>query len=584
MKRIPQARWLAGILLVLVLAPAVIWWWTTPHGTVRPVQHFLPDHLSGILRVRDFEQAWHRHWSRREGPEPEDAVRHILEVLEEWEDWIERYGETGAQLRISAYQKAVFEALGGEASLMFGEWGAGAGGGAGTGQAGLIILTRRGDSPLKARLGPIIELILKNYHPVDRSEYRDVELFEYKSKRQRKSFTYCAMDGWIVASLRQRGPGPLPALIDTLRDTPASQLDTRSVPSLTPMTDNADSLGAVTAAFVPDLFWGHLRQFGLQRGKGMSKKSERRLRYWQQRLEGVERAELAQTGASLFNLRLSLIGERPALLTESLLETQNGNDADKPEVRMVAAETGLGAEPNDTDPASSQTLTAQTLSSDPLALPDLVQLDLALPFARLLPPLIGFSAEELLEKTENASLWLGELPTLARAHLASPAGEEVGRIGLAAYLSATPLIPSLLLWRDRPPMRPIHGPPGHQWAVIASPHGVSNDDDELEDQAVWLRALEPGPETATYSLAGWDFDEAFADSPANVPLGYLTFNFYSFADGIKAIPPILLLDKKNRRKVRSWRHAADALALALGAAAFRLDAHGDRWVLTLRTL
>ena len=127
-----------------------------------------------------------------------------------------------------------------------------------------------------------------------------------------------------------------------------------------------------------------------------------------------------------------------------------------------------------------------------------------------------------------------------------------------------------------------------------------------------MRALEPGPEasipprrqasfakaakaaaaesgagaseTATYSLAGWDFDEAFADSPANVPLGYLTFNFHSLTDGIKAIPPILLLDKKNRRKVRSWRHAADALAITIGAAAFRLDAHGDRWVLTLRTL
>ena len=56
MKRIPQVRWLAGILVMLIMAPAVIWWWTTPCGTVRPVQHFLPETVKEVERTYTEEE------------------------------------------------------------------------------------------------------------------------------------------------------------------------------------------------------------------------------------------------------------------------------------------------------------------------------------------------------------------------------------------------------------------------------------------------------------------------------------------------------------------------------------------------
>ncbi len=44
--------------------------------------------------------------------------------------------------------------------------------------------------------------------------------------------------------------------------------------------------------------------------------------------------------------------------------------------------------------------------------------------------------------------------------------------------------------------------------------------------------------------------------------------------------PTLLMKKKARKRLKRWHDAFQALSLGLGGAALRLDAEGDRWVLS----
>ncbi len=562
MKRRRKARWIGAGALIAGVAAAALYWWLTPRVVTYPVEAFLPDRLSAAFRISRFEPAWQRHWLRREGPGPEQAVQRVMQALGEWDDWLARYGEQGARLRLRAYHGALFEALGEEAWLMFGEWGGDA---SGAGDVGFMAFFR-GDTPLKARLGPLIELFLRDYR-FQTSRHHGVTLYEYRDERQGRSVTFCQVGGWICASMRRYGPGPLPTIIDRLKtfprraivaSAPAWPESTRlraGQPAFLPFADGAASQSALTLSFAPVAFWGHLRQFALQRDRGMSDESEQRLQAWQLRLDGVDLISMRQWGPSLFNLEMKVAGPRPARLARQL----------------------------DRDAEAAQPAAPAPAPTDALP-PELFQVDMAAPFARAILPLAGFSWEDVLENLGDDLVWLAAVRLRLLEVLAGDDdAQDRGRVGVAAFESTTPMIPALLFWHDQPPLTASALAPAEHWARAALTGAPAGDDVYL-----WLHPLELRPQAAaapdqSAALAWHELTARSWQRPPRPPQGYVALSFGHVQQALQRVPAIFL-DEKDREALERYQRLAEAFWLAFGGAVVRVDAeHGD-WFLRLETM
>ncbi len=552
MKLARRSRWLWGAAFALVLGPALLaWWLTAGQAEAIAIERLLPDRMAGVARVWRLEPAWQAHWMARAQVTPEAALRELMLALDKWPRWQERYGEEAANLRLRLYQKAVFEALGREAWLVFGEWGGEA---EGTGQVGLVVLVR-GDTPVRARFGELIGLVMDDYQ-LRQHRHGGSVIYEYQDKKVSRSVAFCHVGGWICASVQQRGLGPLPLLIDQA----AQPGETRGEPYWRPgrIDEMQPRRPALAASFWPERFWGQLRLFYQQRDQALSEESQSRLEYWQQRLEGIEQIDLVQAGVSLLDLDLTLSGPRPARLVAQL----RSKLAEEP---AAGVETAAGRD-----------------------LPRLGQIELSLGLARAAGPLAGYTTEELLERLDPLAPWLGELTGRLSALLSEPAGAgEDGRVGVALYPGMLPILPGAVLWVDQPPMVNSMLPPGQFWPRVEQAEeldlllriGLAPQGEEELAQPV------QNPPTAPYALleADWlDFERRQWRRNGARPLLFATANFDRLANEMDRMP-LALLDRKARRRLERADRLLSALALSTGCAMVRVDARGDRLVLGTAT-
>ena len=544
-------RWIAGVVVLMILAPVVAWWAFRPRMATLPIQAFFPTRMSAALRLTDARGVWERHWRRTEGPTPNAALREMLEAAGKWPRWLEKYGRSGAELRLIAYRKAFFNLLGEETWLLFGEWDAVDPPEAG--QVGLVLMTR-GGSAVKSRAGPLLDLVMENYR-FERTDRRGVAFYHYKDDKLGRNVTFCQTDGWICASLRRRKADPLTALVD--QAVAWSQSDRRKdeEQNLWGEPESKPRPPSLDLFLDPGRFLGHLRQFNHQRSRMISDDSERKLRYWGQRLEGIERATIRQSGDSLFDLTLDLEGRRPADLAHWIDE-------------RTAQTNPMDGAPNETADEPG-----------PIA-----QIDLALPLAQSLAPLAGHDWETLIEGWDELDFWTRGLRELLVRQLSADTPPPDGRLGLAAYDSTTPLIPTVLFWLDLPPQRHPTVASAHVWATLAEDRPATLTAAQ-GDCAFWLHPLgspplkSPQPEE---DLGFEDFANGVWSRPPRPPLGFAAVDFARLAETIERAPTALMKEKIRKRH-RRWLGTARALDLATGGAALRLDATGDRLILTLQT-
>lgn len=585
MRTRPSLLWILAMALLLILGPVAALWWLTGRQGYCSIDRFMPDRLSAALRVTHAESAWRRHWLSRRGPAPEDALQRIMEVIDEWPSWVKKHGEAGSRIRLTLYQKALFHALGDDAWLIFGEWGCGER--PGTGQVGLVILLR-GDSSVKSRVGQMMDLLLDDYL-LERSQCEGVPVYEFKSKKESRSLTFCQVGGWICTSLRQRGAGPLPLLIRQVRQAgDAGKLGrpARPIPEvlgkaeLSPLAldgakpaDNQTSVpSALTAVAYPKLFWEQIRQFTLQREHKISKGDEHDLKSWRRRFEGVDRMVLAQSGDSLFDLRLVLEGLRPAQLGKQLKAEAAGQG------RAGAANTSVNT--------SASTRLASASAAAPASHPpggaELAQLDMSLPFARLSLPLAGLSWDDLLRKNKGLDYIAQNLrPLLLESLSASSPIPGEGRIGLAVYPSQGSLIPGIFFWKDRQIlMEGAAGAPARSRAARLAKGTPC----EPEDWSLWIPPLgfSSAAQPAHDQHAWNQFEDQAWARKGELPLAFMAMDFQGLADELQNVPT-LFMKKKKRKEFKRWEATFQALAMSVGGVALRLDDEGNRWILTSQT-
>lgn len=534
----PSARWVWGLAFLLVLGPLLVWWLVTPSLAVYPVTWLMPDRASAAVRLANLEPAWRTHWQHRPQTAPEDALRELMIALDEWPRWLKKYGERGANTRLWLYQRALFNAVGEEAWLVFGEWGPGQ---PGTGQMGLVALIRSRTS-VAARVGDLMNLAMSEYQLTTHRHGR-VTIYEYQDKKISRSVTFCQIGGWICASLQQRGLGPLPAIIDRVEDKHSQK------PGF--MTDwwrsssPGKTIPALSAAAWPDKFWGQLRLFRQQRGKSFSDESENRIEYWRQRLDGIGRIELVQDGDSLFDLKMGLIGERPAELTRSL------NFKPKTQPEPVTA----GGDPR----------------------PQLAQLDISLGLARLVGPLAGLSAESMMKGIDSARPYLGQLGGELRDRIEDLPPDVEGRMGLALYPGS--ILPEATVWLDDAPERAPAISPGQYWPMLTAPEP----DRIFRLPALAQPAIAPVAATIDPIDRKWlDFERDAWTSPPPRPVLFATVHFERVAAEIRQVPEFFL-NKKAQKRLKRAERIVKAISLAATGAALRIDATPDRWLINLRT-
>lgn len=533
----PPARWIWGLAFLLVLGPALLWWALTPSLVVYPVTWLMPDRASAAVRLSNLERAWQRHWQRRGQTAPEAAVRELMAALDKWPEWVKRYGENEANLRLRLYQAALFNAVGEEAWLVFGEYG---GAQTGAGQVGFVALIRSRTS-VAARVGDLMNLAMSDYR-LSTHKYRGVTIYEYQDRKVSRSVTFCQLGGWICASLQQRGLGPLPVIIDRIADRngPMPELAADWWRPAQPVR-----APAVCMAAWPERFWGQLRLFRQQRDEGFSDKSEERITFWQQRLDGIDRLELVQTGESIFDLKLDMIGPRPTELTRLLQFRPDKN-------------------------------TTATASQAGPARPQLGQLDISLGLARLTPPLAGLPADSMLKGVDNLEPLLGPLGDELRNRVQDLPPDVEGRMGLALYPGA--LLPEATVWLDDAPERELKDAPGQYWPRLASAAP------DLTFSIPAIPATQPAAAADDPPAdAGWlEFERRIWTMPPPRPILFATVQFERVTGEIQK-SPARLFGKKTQKRLRRAERVMKAISLAAPGAAARLDAYPDRWVLRLET-
>lgn len=539
MKSGPSARWIWGMAFLMVLGPLLLWWLVTPSGAVYPITWMMPDRMSAAVRLANLEPAWQRHWQRRPQTTPDHALRELLTALDVWPDWVKKYGETDANLRLALYERALFNAAGDEAWLVFGEWG---GRQPGTGQIGLMSFIRSRTS-VANRVGQLMSLVMSDYR-LSTHDHRGVTIYEYQDKKISRSVTFCQIGGWICASLQQRGLGPLPNIIDRVLDAKSRKPELAAEwwkPSAP-----RETIPAISAAAWPGEFWGQLRLFYQQRGQKVSDDTGERIEYWRQRLDGIERIELVQNGESLIDLKLDMIGPRPAELTKSLGFVPQ---------KRAGADSAI---PNDSRP-------------------QLAQLDVSLGLARLIGPLAGMPTETAMKGIDKLKSYLGGVRDQLRDQIQDLPPDVEGRIGLAIYPGA--LLPETTIWIDDPPERAPSVSPGQYWPMLTSGGAdkIYRVPSMLSEATSDSKAI-PDPADARWL----EFERRVWSAEPPRPILFATMHFERIDEALKNIPAVLL-GKKTGKRLETTERITKAISLAAPGAALRVDAAKDRWTMRLRT-
>lgn len=574
MKTRPPLLWIAAIGFLLLLGPPAMLWLTAPKpDPALPIERFMPARLSAALVLRRPRLAWDRHWNTRPGPAPEDALQAILEAMDTWPRWIKKYGELRSRLRLQLYQGAFFQAFGEETWLVFGDWGgiprdAGPAGVA-TVSTGFVAFIR-GDTPVTSRVGPLVDLVFGDSgYKLHRTEVEGVPAFEYVDRRLGHRLTCCQVGGWLCISMRRSDAGPLPDIVRQVKALSASDSPplNQTASALLPAAATSSTLAFGLA---PGLFFEQLRQFTEQRGRKFSELSEQSLGVWRRQLEGVERVTLAHTGDSLLDLQLAVEGRRALELTRLLATDLPASGSTALEVPLAPSAAPSRAVP---EPAGGAAATDAH---------ELAQIDLALPLARLGASLAGSTWENTLKNFKGLDLFAPGLRAQLERNLINGDPRDRGRIGLAAYSSPL-LIPRLLYWVDRLPLAAIRHAPAQVWSAAAP----AADRPTSGDLCLWLAAPAatpvPGNAATPARRGAWDaFVDRLWTQQAAFPLAFLTLNFHDVAADLDKIPT-LLMKKPQRKSLQRWKSTVQALALGVGGAAARLDAVGNRWILTFRT-
>lgn len=550
-KSAKQILW-GGLFFLLVILFALGWWRLHRPGPAQvSVAAYMPDEISVVVNIRDIENAWQRHWLHRQGPSPDEAFKEMLVALGEWEDWVERYGETGARLRMGAIQKAFFHVLGEEAWLIFGSWGGD--GVPGEGEVGLVALIRS-DTPVKARIGPFADLIFENYQ-IDSGHLDGEKIYAYRDEKLSRTLTFCQLGGWICVSMRQPGAGPLRQIIGNVQAASKAEHTVAMPPILESAWGAYDPDKSICALMQPQVFWAHFRRFNDQRGRPNSSKSQRQLDFWQQRLDGVKMITVQQTGSSLVNMDLRVNGPRPRLLAQPFAR-------------------------DEADPAARKATDDSAAWERPTDLSQMARVDMDLSFARLLLPLGGHDWDTLLADLDGLDLWVPGLRPLLQEELASD--DEVPlpvRMGLIGYSSVNPMFPALRFWLDHEPCLP----PG-QWPASAGVGaGLAHGSDE--DLSVWIQPFGNTPTTSTESLREnqWlIFEEETRRGGSGAALAFVSLNFETITNNFDRLP-YRILGKKVRREVGQWHAITCGLSLAFGGAVLSMGTQPDGWRLSLRT-
>ena len=533
--------------LLLLLAPLLFLWVYMPSAApALAIERFMPGRVSAVLRLSNPQQAWLRHWNSRHGPAPETALRAIFEAMDKWPRWVKKYGEMKANLRLKLFQQAFFQTVGEEAWLVFGEWG---GDRPGDGRVGLVAFIR-GNTPVRTRVGPLMDLLMDDYK-VRRTRLENEPVYEYIDKRLGRSLQFCQVGGWICVSLRRRDAGPLPLIIRQAHGADGATTRPRTLDLMPPEPTSGTQALAFGARGA--LFWAQLDAFTIQRGRKFSKESRNLVESLRRQSAQIDRLTVAHDGDSILDLNL--------------------------EMTMTGDAGFLSATPAAAPVSNFKSqIPAIPSSSESHAAGELAQFDLALPLARLiLPPRSALETRLIKNKGLN-KLYSGLGGRLTRALEDGAPREE--RIGLAAYASPL-LIPNVLLWVDRPPLRLDGHSPAAGWA------GMTRDDDRITsaDDHRWFM---PGKlpilaSTPAGGGEGWsDFVDGLWNGAPRPPLGFAALNFRAIGGELDKIPAALMKSKE-QKKFQRWRSTINALALAAGGAAARLDGAGNHVVLRLRT-
>lgn len=544
----------------------------------------MPPRVSLALRVTGLEAAFARHWLRRGWGSADDkgdaAVREILTSLGAWEEWTDKYGEDGASRRYAAYKKALFQLVGEETWIVFGDGGEGkiTEGTAENPSDIALLLFMREDAAIKSRIGPLANLLLPG-HQIASTQYRGHEIFEYAAEGDRRSITLARIGGWVCASMRSEGRGPIERTID--RHLEFQRAGTSGTPIFEPGTGGPSVLEGV--AF-PNLLWAHLDAFAVRREKDVSKASRGAMSKWAERLRDIDEITIRQSGGSLLNLDLTLRGPRIAELADILIDS-----AEVP-----------------TEPMSPGAPTEAGLA------PPILQFDMTQTFAVKGLPLFGIDVEDFVEDLDDlrwfaprigrklGAVMLDEDEREAKAD-ADPEAET--RFGVAMFAAERSAIPALAFWQDAAPWLASPASPADAWrlkddarrAAAGSAPGTATGTAAKTDEAdtflisgrIAGQVAESmnGDSRTTSTLAA--AERALADSvwagAGRLPLAYLAINFDEVGRWMDGFP-MLFLGKNDRRRWAKYRNIVGALETATGSLALRLDRVDDELTLSIRTL
>ncbi len=548
----------------------------------------MPPRASLALRVTGLEAAFARHWLRRgrsDAQAADAAIREILTSLGTWDDWTQEYGEDGASTRYAAYKKALFQLVGEETWIVFGD-----GGEANHAEIGedtsddssdiALLLFMREDAAIKSRIGPLANLLLPG-HQIESTRYRGHEIFEYAEEGDRRSITLARIGGWVCASMRSEGRGPIERIID--RHLEFQRAGATGTPIFEP---GGGGPSAIEGVAFPNLLWTHLDAFARRREKDVSKASRGAMSKWAERLERIDEITIRQSGGSLLNLDLTLRGPRIAELAEILIDS-----ADIP-----------------TDPLSPDAATDASLA------PPILQFDMTQTFAAKGLPLFGVDVEEFVDDigdlrwfAPRISRKLGEVmldedEREGRAD-ADPEAEDKtdaeaqaqARFGLAMFAAERSAIPAFAFWQDTAPWLASPASPADAWRAPSGGLAKTNGADTFLIAGTIAgniggriaETMNDDSTTTPTSLKLADAERALADSvwsaAGRIPLAYLAMNFDEVGRWMDGFP-MLFLGRDDRERWAKYRNIVGALETATGSLALRLDRVDDELTLSIRTL
>ncbi|MCH8332941.1 hypothetical protein IIC65_03330 [Candidatus Sumerlaeota bacterium] len=565
-----RAGRLGVVLIVLLLIAGALWWagirYLASFSAEPSPAPFLPPSISLALRVSDFEGALERHWATRGRDGGTDAIEHVLRAMGTWETWEEQYGQTGARARIAAYQKAIFQLLGSEAWIVFGQWpqppgifaasenpASPADSPPGDGGEVAFLVFAREDSMLKSRIGLLADLILPE-NRLRTTQYRGHEIFEYLDAENRRQVSWTHLRGWICASMRNPGRSAVERMIDQLEATAESTREATAASgnhSANPFgtNDATAERPAFSGVLRPGMIAEHLRLFSLQSGQFLSQVSEARIVSWALNMEGIEEIRLDQSGDSFLNLDLSFSGPRIQALESFLTEP---------------------------DPAMIETI--QLPASSELS-PSILQADFSYPFAVGGLRLLGIDWESVIDVLDDLRWVAPTLGETLRELLLVDVAPRDGRVGLALYPTTRFPIPIASVWEDRLPLMRSASSPADAWRLIDSETIRSRGDFILPA----INAVYDRPTADSLSMTKRSLVDRLWARPGTLPLAFLSIHFDNLVDWMDSFPTILL-SRDDRPAWNTIRSLARGLHEALGSMVLRVDRRGPELLLTLRAL